>query len=68
MFAFIQIIIQLEEMLKVRLDMDWIDLIKKYNPYNEQEKKDKEIMLYCIDTFDDVLNRNNEVVHIAQRL
>ena len=46
-------------------DMNWIDLIKNYNPYNEQEKKDKEIILYCIDTFDDVLHRNNEVVHIT---
>lgn len=45
--------------------MDWINLIKKYNPYNEQEKKDKEIILYCINAFDDILNRNNEVVHIT---
>jgi len=45
--------------------MDWIDRIKRYNPYNEQEKKDKEIILYCIDIFDDILSRNNEIVHIT---
>lgn len=45
--------------------MDWIDLIKIYNPYNEQEKKDKEIILYCSDRFDDILSRNNEVIHIT---
>lgn len=45
--------------------MDWINLIRNYNPYNEQEKKDKEIILYCIDTFDDVLTRQNEVAHIT---
>lgn len=45
--------------------MDWINLIKKYTPYNEQEKKDKEIILYCINAFDDILNRNNEVAHIT---
>jgi 8-oxo-dGTP pyrophosphatase MutT (NUDIX family) len=45
--------------------MDWIDLIKEYNPYNEQEKNDKETILYCIDAFDDVLNRSNRVAHIT---
>lgn len=45
--------------------MDWINLIKEYNPYNDQEKKDKELMLQCIDTFHDVLNRDNEIVHVT---
>ena len=45
--------------------MEWIELIKGYNPYNEQEKKDKEIMLYSIDTFDDILTRDNEIAHIT---
>lgn len=45
--------------------MNWIDLIKIYNPYNEQEKKDKEIILYCIDTFKNILNRDNEITHIT---
>lgn len=39
--------------------------IEKYVPYNEQETKDKELILKCIDTFDDVLTRNNEIVHFT---
>lgn len=45
--------------------MDWIDLIKEYTPYTEQEKKDKELILHCIDTFHDVLQRDNEIAHIT---
>lgn len=51
--------------MKERKIMRWIDLIKTYKPYNEQEKKDKEIILHCINTFDDVLTRNNEIMHIT---
>ena len=39
--------------------------IKNYAPYNEQEKKDKEVIIYCTEVFKDVLTRNNEVVHIT---
>lgn len=45
--------------------MAWSELIKRYNPYNEQEKKDKEIMLYCIDRFDDILTRKNQLAHMT---
>jgi 8-oxo-dGTP pyrophosphatase MutT (NUDIX family) len=45
--------------------MNWIDSIKRYTPCNEQETKDKEIVLRCIETFDDVLARNNELAHIT---
>ncbi|MFZ5969703.1 MAG: NUDIX hydrolase [Bacillota bacterium] len=45
--------------------MHWIESIKRYMPYNEQEKKDKEVILHCIDAFDDVLTRNNEIAHIT---
>jgi ADP-ribose pyrophosphatase YjhB (NUDIX family) len=45
--------------------MDWIEAIKEYNPYNDQEKKDKEIILQCISTFRDLLTRNNELVHVT---
>lgn len=45
--------------------MDWTYTIKGYNPYNEQEKKDKEIILHCIDTLEDILTRNNEIAHIT---
>lgn len=41
------------------------DVVSKYVPYNEQETKDKETILKYIDTFDDVLTRNNEFVHFT---
>lgn len=40
-------------------------LIEQYKPYNEQEIKDKDIFLKYINTFDDVLTRNNEFGHFA---
>lgn len=43
----------------------WVDLIKKYLPYNEQEQRDKEVILKCIDSFEDVLSRRNQVAHIT---
>lgn len=39
--------------------------IENYKPYNEQEEKDKEVMLKYINTFDDVLTRNNEFGHFT---
>ncbi len=45
--------------------MSWIDSIKAYIPCNEQEARDRDIILYCIDKFEDVLTRNNEVAHIT---
>lgn len=45
--------------------MNWVELIKNYTPYNEQERRDKELTLYCIDKFDDLLTRDNGVAHIT---
>ncbi|MFU0824012.1 NUDIX hydrolase [Clostridium sp.] len=45
--------------------MNWIESIKNYNPYNEQEKKDKEIIVECIDKFCNVLTRDSKVAHIT---
>ena len=45
--------------------MNYIELIKNYKPYNEQEEKDKQLMLKYINTFDDVLTRNNEMCHFT---
>ena len=39
--------------------------IENYKPYNEQEEKDKQVILKYIDTFDDVLTRNNEFGHFT---
>lgn len=45
--------------------MNWIDSIKNYIPCNEKEKNDKKIILKSIDTFIDILTRDNEVIHIT---
>lgn len=48
--------------------MDLKDLREKidsYIPFNEQEEKDKQIMLKYIDTFDNILVRENEFAHFT---
>ena len=48
--------------------MNLVDLQKKiesYEPYNEQEERDKQTMLKDIDTFDNILTRDNELVHFT---
>lgn len=39
--------------------------IENYQPYNEQEEKDKQTILKYMDTFEDVLTRNNEFGHFT---
>ena len=39
--------------------------IEKYKPYNEQEEKDKSIMIEYINNFDNVLTRENEFAHFT---
>ena len=36
-----------------------------YKPCNEQEESDRRLMLRYMDTFDDVLTRNNEMAHFT---
>lgn len=45
--------------------MDLKEKIEKYKPYNEQEEKDKQVILNYMHTFDDVLTRNNEFGHFT---
>lgn len=45
--------------------MSWIDDIKDFSPYNEEEVKDKEIILEAIDKFDNILERENQLIHIT---
>ncbi|OCA98915.1 NUDIX hydrolase [Clostridium beijerinckii] len=45
--------------------MEWIDAVKEYNPCNEQEMKDKEIILKYSRIFDDILTRDNEIIHMT---
>lgn len=39
--------------------------IENYAPYNEQEENDKQMMLQYIDTFEDVLTRENKMCHFT---
>ena len=45
--------------------MKYVDDIKKYRPLNEQERKDKNIILDCINTYKNILTRENELCHIT---
>ncbi len=45
--------------------MNFKQQIQNYKPFNEQEAKDKQTILNYIDTFDDVLTRNNECCHFT---
>lgn len=45
--------------------MNWIDAIKSYEACNEQERKDKEIILCCLSVYEDLLTRDNELAHIT---
>lgn len=45
--------------------MNLREQIEKYMPYNEQEENDKEMMLKYIDTFEDVLTRENKMCHFT---
>ncbi|WP_455810031.1 NUDIX hydrolase [Clostridium butyricum] len=44
---------------------NWIDEIRKYIPYNTQEEKDKELILKCINDYDNLLFRENPIAHIT---
>lgn len=48
--------------------MNRIDLkrkIEQYKPYNEQEEKDKQTILKYMETFDNILVRENEFAHFT---
>lgn len=52
--------------IKIKIDTDELrKQIENYIPYNEQEEKDKEVILKYMDTFDDVLTRTNEFGHFT---
>ena len=47
------------------IKMDLKKQIQNYKPYNEQEKDDQEMMLTYIETFADVLTRENKMCHFT---
>ena len=45
--------------------MNLRESLEKFVPFNEQEECDKKLMLDYIDTFDDVLTRDNKMCHFT---
>lgn len=45
--------------------MNLLKVIENYRPYNEAEARDKELMLYAMSHFPDVLTRENPVCHFT---
>lgn len=45
--------------------MNWIEELEAYKPYNEQETRDKELILQCHEAFDEILTRENVVAHLT---
>lgn len=42
-----------------------VQQIKNYEPFNEQEKVDKDIILYYLENFDDIFYRTNLIAHMT---
>ena len=45
--------------------MTYIEKIKNYTPFNEQEEKDKELILKLMENYDDLLVRDNVIAHLT---
>lgn len=45
--------------------MNWVKQIENYTPFNEQELKDRELILEACKSFDNLLTRENKVMHIT---
>lgn len=39
--------------------------VKNFVPFNEKEEKDKEIILSCLENYDNIFTRENELAHIT---
>lgn len=52
-------------MLNTKKPSSWLELIRRYQPYNEQEQADKEKFIYCSENFTDILTRANEIAHLT---
>ena len=49
----------------LRVAMEIIEQIENYRPYNEQETRDKSVMLDCLNAFADVFTRGNALCHMT---
>lgn len=46
-------------------EMNLIEQMKAYQPFNEQEEKDKEFILFCLNHMEHIFTRENPVVHMT---
>ena len=49
----------------LRVTMDILTQIENYRPYNEQETRDKSVMLDCLNAFADIFTRDNALCHMT---
>ena len=42
-----------------------VEMVKQYTPYNEQEKKDVELVIKAEQLFGEILTRDNEFLHVT---
>lgn len=45
--------------------MDIIDQIERYQPFNEQETRDRELILHALRTQEDIFTRGNRLAHMT---
>lgn len=45
--------------------MDLREQLINYKPFNEQEEKDRDLILFCLDHFDDLYTRDNKTAHLT---
>ena len=45
--------------------MNWQQQITNYEPTNEQEAADQQLFLKCMQTFDQILTRENDIAHVT---
>ena len=45
--------------------MNWQQQITNYEPTNEQEAADQQLFLRCMQAFDQILTRDNEIAHVT---
>ena len=45
--------------------MDIYEQIKNYTPFNEQEEKDKQVLLDCLEKYDNIFLRDNKLAHFT---
>lgn len=46
-------------------NVSWIDSIEEFVPSDKQEREDNEVILKYINMFDDILKRDNGIIHIT---